>query len=65
MRETLWRGIYRLRKDGPDDSYLSISLGRISEYLDVEPQQHAIVRVLEDGTVQIEMIEDDNSDETS
>jgi len=61
MRETLWRGIYRLRKDGPDDSYLSISLGRISEYLDVKPQQNAIVRVLEDGTIQIEVI--DESDE--
>jgi len=61
MRETLWRGIYRLRKDGPDDTYLSISLGRISEYLDVKPQQNAIVRVLEDGTIQIEVI--DESDE--
>ena len=59
MRETLWKGIYRLRQDGPDESYLSISLGRISEFLDVQPQQHAVVRVLEDGTVQIEVIDDE------
>jgi len=63
MLETLWRGIYRLRKDGPDDSYLSISLGRISEYLDVQPQQNAIVRVLEDGTIQIEVIEDESDEQ--
>jgi len=62
MRETLWKGIYRLRQDGPDESYLSISLGRISEFLDVQPQQHAVVRVLEDGTVQIEVIDDESTE---
>jgi hypothetical protein len=60
MRDTLWKGIYRLRQDGPDESYLSISLGRISEFFDVSPQQHAIVRVLEDGTVQIEVLDDES-----
>ena len=62
MRETLWKGIYRLRQDGPDETYLSISLGRISEFLDVQPQQHAVVRVLEDGTVQIEVIDDESTE---
>jgi len=63
MRETLWRGIYSLRKDGPDDTYLSISLGRIREYLDVKPHQNAIVRVLEDGTIEIEVIEDESDEQ--
>ena len=60
MRDTLWKGIYRLRQDGPDESYLSISLGRISEFFDVSPHQHAIVRVLEDGTIQIEVLDDES-----
>jgi len=59
MRDTLWRGLYKLRSDG-DGDYLSISLGRASELLDgAQPEAQAMVRVLDDGRIEIEILTDD------
>jgi hypothetical protein len=59
MRDTLWRGLYKLRSDG-DGDYLSISLGRASELLDgAKPEAQAMVRVLDDGRIEIEILTED------
>jgi hypothetical protein len=59
MRDTLWRGLYKLRSDG-DGDYLSISLGRASELLDgAQPEAQAMVRVLDDGRIEIEILTED------
>ncbi|MDR9412720.1 MAG: hypothetical protein RI531_08925 [Haloferacaceae archaeon] len=60
MRDTLWRGLYKLRRDGSEDRYLSISLGRAAELIDgAVPEAQAMVRVLDDNTIEIEILSND------
>jgi len=60
MRDTLWRGLYKLRRDGSGDLYLSISLGRAAELIDgAVPEAQAMVRVLDDNTIEIEILSND------
>ena len=60
MRDTLWRGLYKLRRDGSGDRYLSISLGRAAELIDgAVPEAQAMVRVLDDNTIEIEILSND------
>jgi len=68
MRDTLWRGLYKLRRDGSGDRYLSISLGRAGELIEnAVPEAQAMVRVLDDGKIEIEILNNepttDESDE--
>ena len=61
MRDTLWRGLYKLRSDG-EGQYLSISLGRAAELIDnAEPEAQAMVRVLDDGRIEIEVLSPNES----
>jgi len=61
MRDTLWRGLYKLRSDG-EGKYLSISLGRAAELIDnAEPEAQAMVRVLDDGRIEIEVLSPNES----
>jgi len=61
MRDTLWRGLYKLRSGG-EGQYLSISLGRAAELIDdAEPEAQAMVRVLEDGRIEIEVLSPNDS----
>jgi len=60
MRDTLWRGLYKIRRDGLGDRYLSISLGRAAELIDgAVPEAQAMVRVLDDNTIEIEILSND------
>ena len=52
-----WVGMRKLRQDGDSDSYLSVSLGRSAELINgFEPDQQVAVRVLDDETVEIKVI---------
>jgi ABC-type oligopeptide transport system substrate-binding subunit len=47
----------KLRQDGASDDYLSVSLGRSAELINgFEPDQQVAVRVLDDETVEIKLI---------
>jgi len=52
-----WIGMRKLRQDGASDDYLSVSLGRSAELINgFEPDQQVAVRVLDDETVEIKLI---------
>ena len=52
-----WIGMRKLRQDGASDDYLSVSLGRSAELINgFEPDQQVAVRVLDDETVEIKVI---------
>ena len=66
MRDTLWRGLYKLRRDGSGDQYLSISLGRAAELIDgAVPEAQAMVRVLDDGRIEIEILNNESTTDES
>lgn len=57
MTNATWVGMRKLRQDGDSDSYLSVSLGRSAELINgFEPDQQVAVRVLDDETVEIKVI---------
>jgi hypothetical protein len=65
MRDILWRGLYKIRSDG-DGNYLSISLGRAAELIEgAEPEAQAMVRVLDDGKIEIEILTDESEPDKS
>jgi len=46
-----------MRQDGPTTEYLAISLGRAAEYMqDAEPEQEAMVRIIDEETIEIKLI---------
>jgi len=64
MREAIWRGFYRMRQDGPTTEYLAISLGKAAEYMkDAEPEQEAMVRIIDEETIEIKLIPSAVADE--
>jgi hypothetical protein len=46
-----------MRQDGPTTEYLAISLGKAAEYMqDAEPEQEAMVRIIDDQTIEIKLM---------